>query len=488
MHDNLSIRLASTTSRDGPAQEYFEHSSAPRVNTDVTILSSIEVQHPNRHISIIPEYSVDLLAFAAAGHALALPDPKVNGTDSGPLKWTAYLPPARRIDGQKGALAERILFGKYKYAHWTSEFTLYVVEGRDGNSAYPTVRNQYLVSSSEDDSAANALVMAAGQYGTQLHNEVWVFNRGYWQKDRALWESVQKSHWDDVILDGSMKKQIVDDVQRFFDSRDNYSRLKVPWKRGIIYYGPPGNGKTISIKAMMHTLYERADPIPTLYVKTLAGYAPPEYMLGDIFGKARAEAPCYLVFEDLDSIVTDNVRSFFLNEVDGLSANDGILMIGSTNHLDRLDPGIAKRPSRFDRKYFFPNPKFDERVQYAAYWRDKLQDGGEGEVKFPERICDALAEITDGFSFAYMQEAFVAALLVIAGQKDAAGEGGEAGEYSVMGKSMGEYFIEHGGWGTARDGGEDDLDKYVLWRELKKQVKILREEMKEDRTEQARMS
>lgn len=60
-----------------------------------------------------------------------------------------------------------------------------------------------------------------------------------------------------------------------------------------------------------------------------------------IFNKARQFAPCYLVFEDLDSIVSDQVRSYFLNEVDGLKSNDGIFMIGSTNHLDRLDPGIA---------------------------------------------------------------------------------------------------------------------------------------------------
>lgn len=60
-----------------------------------------------------------------------------------------------------------------------------------------------------------------------------------------------------------------------------------------------------------------------------------------IFQKARQFAPCYLVFEDLDSIVSDQVRSYFLNEVDGLKNNDGIFMIGSTNHLERLDPGIS---------------------------------------------------------------------------------------------------------------------------------------------------
>ena len=52
-------------------------------------------------------------------------------------------------------------------------------------------------------------------------------------------------------------------------------------------------------------------------------------------------SPCYLVLEDLDSIITDSVRSYFLNEVDGLTSNDGIFMVGSTNHLDRLDEGVS---------------------------------------------------------------------------------------------------------------------------------------------------
>lgn len=82
---------------------------------------------------------------------------------------------------------------------------------------------------------------------------------------------------------------------------------------------------------------------------------------------ARHMAPCLLIFEDIDSLIGPGVRSYFLNEVDGLESNHGILMIGSTNHLDRLDPGIAKRPSRFDRKYFFDDPDLGERVQYAEY-------------------------------------------------------------------------------------------------------------------------
>lgn len=50
------------------------------------------------------------------------------------------------------------------------------------------------------------------------------------------------------------------------------------------------------------------------------------------------------------SLINDRNRSFFLNQLDGLEGNDGLLIIGTTNHFERLDPGLSTRPSRFDRK------------------------------------------------------------------------------------------------------------------------------------------
>jgi len=124
-------------------------------------------------------------------------------------------------------------------------------------------------------------------------------------------------------------------------------------------------------------------------------------------------APCLLIFEDLDSLVTATTRSYFLNEVDGLESNDGILMIGSTNHLEQLDPAITKRPSRFDRKYHFKMPEEDERIAYCQYWRKKLVADG-GMLDFPAEVCNVIAKMTEGFSFAYLKELFVTALLTIA--------------------------------------------------------------------------
>lgn len=85
----------------------------------------------------------------------------------------------------------------------------------------------------------------------------------------------------------------------------------------------------------MHSLAHRPTPIPTLYVKSL-GKTSDEDDIREIFEKARQTAPCLLVLEDIDSLVRESVRSFFLNEVDGLEGNDGIMMIGSTNYCTLL--------------------------------------------------------------------------------------------------------------------------------------------------------
>lgn len=135
-------------------------------------------------------------------------------------------------------------------------------------------------------------------------------------------------------------------------------------------------------------------------------------------------------------------------------------MVASTNHLDQLDSGLSSRPSRFDRRYLFPLPSEGERNLYCQFWRERLKKK-KVEVEFPMRICPAVAMITDGFSFAYMQEAFVATLLAIAQGRS------EALDDEEVKKAEG-------------DGGDNNLDDYELWRELKKTIKALRDDMGND--------
>lgn len=474
---------------DATSREYFHHSSGQRVNTDLVLIEALRRQYPHLELVIVPQNATDLITYASAGYATITPleDPVKDPVYGVGVKWRSFVPASRRLDQGPGAFVEMVIFGKYMYKWKDLEFILYVADGRDGQASYPSVTIQYVLTANEHK--LDELLKVASMWGSQLHNEVWVFDQGYWQKSAELYNSVQKASWENVILDEDMKKALIADVENFFDGQKTYQDLKVPWKRGVIYYGPPGNGKTISIKAMMHSLYQRGAngdsrlAVPTLYVRTLSSFGGPEYSLRSIFNKARQEAPCYLVFEDLDSIVSDNVRSYFLNEVDGLKSNDGILMVGSTNHLDRLDPGIAKRPSRFDRKYYFSDPNYDQRVQYAQFWQKKLKSNK--DVEFPDKLCDKIAEITDKFSFAYMQEAFIAALLAIAvrGGKDQATAARDARRWAGPADPMTIVDMQAclGTLFEKVDGEDTDLDKLELWIEIQKQVKILREEMEEER-------
>ena len=81
----------------------------------------------------------------------------------------------------------------------------------------------------------------------------------------------------------------------------------------------------------MRSLSQRDPPIPSLYVKSL-GKDPGTEAISSIFKKARENSPCLLVLEDIDSIVTEHTKSTFLNELDGLQDNDGIMLIASTNY------------------------------------------------------------------------------------------------------------------------------------------------------------
>ncbi|KAI9813679.1 MAG: hypothetical protein M1827_003750 [Pycnora praestabilis] len=423
--------------------DYQEQTSAKLADLDIQLTTALRAKFPEMIVTVVPQYVLNLKQFAAAGNASAELDTTTDST----ARWRWFFPGSRR--GTLGQLAEAVFFAKYHY-HWNNEdFIVYTV----GNLTYilkePT-GNETTMSHSK---TTDALLYSVGSWQyAEDYKSIYVFD-GYWQRSRDLWDQVQKASWDNVILDGNTKKALTEVSERFFDSEDVYKGIGVPWKRGLIFWGPAGNGKTISIKALMHTLYDRVNPIPTMYVKS----APTTWSIRNVFVVARAMAPCLLILEDIDTIVTPQTRSYFFNEVDGLENNDGILMVASTNHLDQLDPGLSKRPSRFDRKYLFPLPSQAERVLYCGFWREKLKI--RPTIIFPKKLCIAIAGITQGFSFAYMQEAFVATLLVIAGNRSE-DSGGNAHEH---------YY------GGGDD--DDDLDDFELWREIKKQVKILRDDM-----------
>lgn len=385
----------------GPYETLIEHFDQHRTGTDIYLQDHFTKMYHNSSIVVTQDPRFQLLAFASGQSetpVLVKRDEEIEA-----ITRANFRPPMRRRDGQ-GVLLESTVFAGYKVAYNDEEMLAIVATYSEG---YSIVTQWHLIGTSKK--TAYELIHACSNWASSIHDAVLVFDQSYWQVDYKLYEAIQKASWDDVVLEEKFKKSIQNDYRSFFKSEETYKRLQVPWKRGLIFMGPPGNGKTISLKAIMKEV-----KVPLLYVKSFHTYAGDEYGIRQIFQRARTEAPCVLILEDLDSLINSGNRAFFLNEVDGLEDNDGLLLIGTTNHFDRLDPALSSRPSRFDRKYNFPNPTEGERRDYAVYWQTKL-NGTEG-IDFPDELLDEFAGKTDKFSFAYMKEAFIASLLIIAGQ------------------------------------------------------------------------
>lgn len=129
--------------------------------------------------------------------------------------------------------------------------------------------------------------------------------------------------------------------------------------------------------------------------------------------------------------------------------------------MDRLDPALAQRPSRFDRKVRFDRPSKLERLMYTKHWKAKIPSIGEDG--FPDELYEAIADATDGFSFAYLKELFVATLLGMARENVGLGDAQKAASSAAFQSDI----------GVSGD-NKSTIDRTVLWPRIKTQIEVLR--------------
>jgi len=207
-------------------------------------------------------------------------------------------------------------------------------------------------------------------------------------------DSIQKP-----ILDPATYQDIVTQTQRFFTGRNLHARLGIPYRRGFLFVGSPGNGKTLMTR---HLTKLCAESLPGIAFWTLdASRRTADDDVDRLFRHASRQSPAMIILEDIDSLVTQTqvTRSRFLAQLDGLSPAEGVLIVASTNNPGDLDPALLHRPSRFDRVWHFRLP---DRMLRTAYFRDVLPHLD------PVRH-DELAGMTQEWSFAYLNELRVTA-------------------------------------------------------------------------------
>jgi hypothetical protein len=302
-----------------------------------------------------------------------------------------------------GGLDEDRLQHQFIHAYWNVAWGTHALDVLQVSwSSSCGMETRYWVIA-HDQAIAEAFILDVARQTNEPGESVLVFHNGYWERSKEMYLVIEASSMNDLVLPGDRREEMIGDFRRFLQAQSQYEALGLAWRRGAILLGPPGNGKTHFLRALVREL-----KIPCLYVQSLKHpHYTSEQLLESVFQRARQVRPCVLVFEDLDSLIDEDNRSYFLNQLDGFETNVGLIVVATTNHADRIDAAILDRPSRFDRKYEFSVPAAPERARFLELWKDKIAS----LVPWEGKSIPSLVAATEGFSFAYLKELMVSGLL-----------------------------------------------------------------------------
>ncbi|XP_042486985.1 cell division control protein 48 homolog E-like [Macadamia integrifolia] len=214
--------------------------------------------------------------------------------------------------------------------------------------------------------------------------------------------------WEDIGGLETVKRELQETVQYPVEHPEKFEKFGMSPSKGVLFYGPPGCGKTLLAKAIANECQANFISVKGPELLTM-WFGESEANVREIFDKARQSAPCVLFFDELDSIATqrgssvgdaggaaDRVLNQLLTEMDGMNAKKTVFIIGATNRPDIIDPALL-RPGRLDQLIYIPLP--DEDSRYSIFKANLRKSPISKDVDIR-----ALAKYTQGFSGADITE------------------------------------------------------------------------------------
>lgn len=195
-------------------------------------------------------------------------------------------------------------------------------------------------------------------------------------------------------------EKVLKQIDTFWKRENLFKEYKLPHKRGVLLYGPPGSGKSSLINLIMNDVVEERKGIVVKF--------PNANLFADGMRELREiepETPIVVLMEDIDAILMHN-ESQILNILDGVEVLNKIVFLATTNYPELLGPRIINRPSRFDKKFKIDHPNEESRT---IYFKHLCGD------KTPEELginLDKWVRDSEGFSIAHLKELFVAVVIL----------------------------------------------------------------------------
>merc|ERR1711990_239607 len=180
--------------------------------------------------------------------------------------------------------------------------------------------------------------------------------------------------WADIGGLERVKAELRETIQYPLEYPEMFEKFGMNPSKGVLFYGPPGCGKTLLAKAVANECQANFISIKGPELLTM-WFGESEANVRELFDKARQAAPCILFFDELDSIARsrggsagdaggagDRVINQMLTEMDGMNSKKNVFIIGATNRPDILD-GAIMRPGRLDQLIYIPLPDAQSRVK-----------------------------------------------------------------------------------------------------------------------------
>jgi len=247
-----------------------------------------------------------------------------------------------------------------------------------------------------------------GSLAVSQENFKWALGQSNPSALRETVVEVPNVTWEDIGGLENVKRELQELVQYPVEHPEKFLKFGMTPSRGVLFYGPPGCGKTLLAKAIANECQANFISIKGPELLTM-WFGESEANVREVFDKARQAAPCVLFFDELDSIAksrggssgdgggaSDRVINQVLTEMDGMGAKKNVFIIGATNRPDIIDPAVL-RPGRLDQLIYIPLPDEKSRINILKAALRKSPIAKDVDLTF-------LAKTTHGFSGADLTE------------------------------------------------------------------------------------